>query len=207
MCRGQLPPWVGRIRDGRKRRRRAGPADSQTQQSLNSMEQFTGSSWGDETAALQLFVHLEVEALNVTLLMPEGEYATWEGQSQGLSIYYSPGRLAVFRRRFDSVSRREGEDPSASATELEILAVPGFGDIGPQARTRMVRNRFISEQQSCRQRRHLDSLPPDTSIREIVDRCRVWESHSKLGREPPNVHRYQMEVASDSPESSVFFNG
>ena len=151
-------PWVGRIRDGRKRRRRAGPADSQTQRSLNSMEQFTGSSWGDETAALQLFVHLEVEALNVTLLMPDGEHATCEGLSQGLSIYYSPGRLAVFRRRFDSVSRREGEDPSASSTELEILAVRGFGDIGPQARTRMVRNRFISEQQSCRQRRHLVSL-------------------------------------------------
>ena len=34
----------GRIRDGRKRRRRAGPADSQTQRSLNSMEQFSGSS-------------------------------------------------------------------------------------------------------------------------------------------------------------------
>ena len=138
-----------------------------------------------------------------------------------------PGR--GYRRAFRFITPREGWQssegglivclvgkeryPSASATELEILAVRGFGDIGPQARTRMVRNRFISEQQSCRQRRHLDSLPPDTSIREIVDRCRVWESHSKLGREPPQnvrkeakrnvqfrcriLNRYQMEVASD----------
>ena len=50
------------------------------------------------------FVHLEGEAFNVALLMPEGEHATLEGLSQGLSSYYnSPGRLAVFRRRFDSM--------------------------------------------------------------------------------------------------------
>ena len=41
------------------------------------------------------------------------------------------------------MTHREGEEPSAFATELEILAVRGFGDIGPQARTRMVRDRFI----------------------------------------------------------------
>ena len=89
---------------------------------------------GDETAALQLFAHLEWEALNVVLLMPEGERATQEGLSQGFSEHYnSPGRLAVFRRKFDSVARREGEDPAAFATELEILVVRGFRDIGLQA--------------------------------------------------------------------------
>ena len=62
-----------------------------------------------------LFTHLEGEALNVALLMPEGERATGEGLSQGLSEYYnSLGRLAVFRRKFDSVARREGEDPLLS---------------------------------------------------------------------------------------------
>ena len=80
------------------------------------------------------------------------------------------------------MTHREGEEPSAFATELEILAVRGFGDIGPQARTRKVRDRFISEQQSCGLRRHLYSAPPDTTIREIVDRFRVWESHSEQGR-------------------------
>ena len=138
---------------------------------------------GDESAALQLFVHLEGEALNVALLMLEGERATWEGLLQGFSEYYnSPGRLAVFRRKFDSVARREGEDTACFATELEILVVRGFGDIGPQARTRMVRDRFISEQQSCGLRRHLDTVPPDAPIREIVDRCRVWESHTDQNR-------------------------
>ena len=47
---------------------------------------------------------------------------------------------------------------------------------------RMVRDRFIADQQSCGLRRHLDSVPPDTPIREILDRCRVWESHSEQKR-------------------------
>ena len=46
------------------------------------------NGWTDETAALQLFVHLDGEALNVALLMPEGEHAEWKGLSQGLSDYY-----------------------------------------------------------------------------------------------------------------------
>ena len=50
------------------------------------------SNWDDETAALQLFTHLEGEALNVALLMPEGKHATREGLSQGLS------ELRGFRR-------------------------------------------------------------------------------------------------------------
>ena len=44
------------------------------------------------------------------------------------------------------MAHRDGEDPAALATELEILAVRGLGEIGPQSRTWMVRDRFISEQ-------------------------------------------------------------
>ena len=47
-----------------------------------------------------------------------------------MEYYNSLGRLAVFRNKFDSVARREGEDPAGFATKLEILAVSGFGDIG-----------------------------------------------------------------------------
>ena len=43
----------------------------------------------------------------------------------------------------------------------------------------MVMDRFITAQQRCGLRRHLDSVPPDTPIRDIVDRCCVWESHSE----------------------------
>ena len=76
------------------------------------------NGWVDETVALQLFAHLEGEALNVVLLMPKRERATWEELSRGLSDYYnSPGRLASFRRKFESATRREREDPATFATE------------------------------------------------------------------------------------------
>ena len=147
-------------------------AGLQTRRSLKS------NGWADETAALQLFAHLEG-----ALLMPEGERAYREGLSQGLSnYYYSPGRLAVFRRKFEGVTRRTGADPATFTTELEILVVRGFGDMGTCARNRMVQDRFIADQRSCGLRHHLDSVPPDTPIREIVDRCRLWESPSEQKR-------------------------
>ena len=140
--------------------------------------------------------------------MPEGERANREGLSQGLSNYYnSPGRLAVFRRKFESVTRRSGMDPATFAMELEILAVRGFGDMGTCVRNRMVRDRFIADQRSCGLRRHLDSVPPDTPIREIVDRCRVWESHSeqKRGSAPgTGLDRGLSGMSGDSRESRLF---
>ena len=165
----------------------------QIQRSLDSMVVVAGGShlqffqaivksngWMDGTAALQLFAHLDGEALNVALLMPEGERANWESLSQSLSDYYnSPGRLAVFRRQFESATRPPGMDPATFATELEIIAARGFGDMGKRARNWMIRDIFIAAQQSCGLRIHLDGVPPDTPNRDIVDRCRVWESHSE----------------------------
>ena len=91
-----------------------------------------------------------------------------------LSDYYnSPGRLAVFRRRFESAIRRPGMDPATFATELGILAVRGFGDMGKRARDAMIRDKFIAAQRNCGLRRHLDGVPLDTPIWEIVDSCRV----------------------------------
>ena len=66
-------------------------------------------------------------------------------------------------------------DPVTFATELEILAVRGFGDMGKRARNWMIRDRFIAAQQSCGLRRHLD-----TPIRDIINNFCVWESHSEL---------------------------
>ena len=121
------------------------------QQNLQIFQAIVKSNgWTDGTAALQLFAHLNGEALNVALLMPEGERSDWEGLSQGLSDYYnSPGRLAVFRRQFKSAARRPGMDPATFATELEILAVRGFREMGKRARNWMIRDRFIVAQQSC----------------------------------------------------------
>ena len=137
------------------------------------------NGWSEGTAALQLFTHLDGEALDVALLMPEEEREQWECLSNGLSEYYnSPGRLAVFRRRFESAIRQPGVDPATFATELGILAVWGFGDMGNRARDSMIRDTFILSQRNCGLRRHLDGVSSDTSIRDIVDSCRVWESHS-----------------------------
>ena len=78
------------------------------------------NGWTDGRAALQLFAHLDGEALIVVFVMPEEERAKWEGLSQGLSdYYYSPGRLAVFWRQFKSAIPRPGMDPATFAIELE----------------------------------------------------------------------------------------
>ena len=50
--------------------------------------------------------------------------------------------------------------------------------MGPSVRIRIIYNRFIAGHSNCALRRHLDSVPPETPIRDIVDRCRVWESHA-----------------------------
>ena len=154
------------------------------QQHLQIVQAIVKSNgWSEGTAALQPFAHLDGEALNVALLMPGEEREKWEGISNGLSEYYnSPGRLAVFRRRIESTIRRPGVDPATFATELGILAVRGFRDMGKRCRDSMVRDRFIAAQRNCGLRRHLDGVSSDTPIGDIVDSCRVWESHSD--REP-----------------------
>ena len=126
-----------------------------------------------------MFAQLDGEALNVALLVPEEEREKWRGLSNGLLEYHnSPWRLAVFRRRFESAIRRPGVDPATFATDLGILAVRGFGDMGKRARDSMIRDRFIAAQRNCGLHRHLDGVSLDTPIQEIVDSCRVWESHS-----------------------------
>ena len=46
------------------------------------------------------------------------------------------------------------------------------------ARLRLIRDRFVTGHDNCDLRRYLDSVPPETPIRDVVDRCRVWESHA-----------------------------
>ena len=65
------------------------------------------------------------------------------------------------------------------AIELETLARRVFADVNASVRLQMVRDRFIAGQTECSLRRHLDSVGPGTPIRDIVDSCRVWESHAE----------------------------
>ena len=51
--------------------------------------------------------------------------------------------------------------------------------MGQAAHLRLIRDRFIARHGSFELRRYLDWVPPDTPLRDIVDRCRVWESHAE----------------------------
>ena len=53
-----------------------------------------------------------------------------------------------------------------------------FGDMGQTVWLRLIRDRFIAGHYSCELRRYLDSVPPETPIQDVVDRCRVWESQA-----------------------------
>ena len=134
------------------------------------------NGWSLTMAALQLFAHLDGEALHVALLMPEKIREQWKDLVTGLSE-----RLAVFRRQFDNACHRPGVDPATFATELGILAVRGFADMSGKARDLMIRNKFIAAQRSCELHRHLDGAAEEASIGNIVDSCRIWESHTETG--------------------------
>ena len=117
--------------------------------------------------------------MNVALLVPISRRLSRTGLVDVLLVYYgSPGRLADYRRQFERTTRTAGEHPSIFATALETLAVKAFGDMGHTARLRLIRDRFRVGHSSCELRRHLDSVPPETPIRDMVDRCRILESHA-----------------------------
>ena len=96
-----------------------------------------------------------------------------------IGVLQYTGKLAVFRRRFENAHRRPGSDPATFATELGILALRRFHDMKEKARDLMVRDKFIASQQSCDLRRHLDGAALETSILDIADSCRIWESHGE----------------------------
>ena len=112
-------------------------------------------------------------------LVPLARWLSRSGLVDALTAHYGlPGRLADYRRQFERTTRTVGEDPAIFATALETLAVKAFGDMGQTARLHLIRDRFIAGHSNCDLRRHLDSVSPETPIRDVVDRCRVWESHA-----------------------------
>ena len=81
------------------------------------------NGWDDVTAALQLLSHLDGDALNMALLVPESRRVVPGFLIKSLSDHYSsPGRLAEYKRQFQWAFRRPGDDPSIFAIELETLA-------------------------------------------------------------------------------------
>ena len=170
----------------------------QYRQVLETIAQSNG--WYDATAALQLLSHLEGDALNVALLVPEARQATCTGPVGALTLHYeSPGQLADYRRQFEKTTRKEGEDPSIFGIALETLAAKAFGGMGHTARLRIIRDRFVAGHDSCALRRYLDSVPPETPIRDIVDCCRMWESHADTEARKPGPERALPIYTVDEP--------
>ena len=116
----------------------------------------------------------------MALLLPDKIRDRWKDLVDKLSAYYrTPGRLVAFCWQFENAHSRPGSDPAAFATELDMLALRRFSDMKEKARDLMVRNKFIASQQSSDLRRHFDSATPETLIVDIVDSCRIWESHAE----------------------------
>ena len=108
------------------------------------------NGWDNDAAALQLFSHLEGDALNVAHLVPLSRRLSRSGLVDALTAHYGPpGRLADYRRQFERTTRTVGEDPAIFATALETLAVMAFGDMGQTASLRLKRDRFIAGYGSC----------------------------------------------------------
>ena len=95
------------------------------------------NGWDDVMADLQLLSHLDGDALNVALLIPESRRVVPGCLIRSLSDHYnSPGRLAEYKRQFQRVVRRPGDDPSIFAIELARRA---FMDIDLKMQLQMVR--------------------------------------------------------------------
>ena len=88
------------------------------------------NGWDDVTAALQLLSHLDGDALNVALLVPESQQVLSGVLMRSLSEHFgSPGRLAQYKHQIRRTFRRPGDDPSVFAIELETLARRAFADV------------------------------------------------------------------------------
>ena len=103
-----------------------------------------------------------------------------------LGLFSFPGRLAAVRRRFERAGRRPGMDSATFATELGVLAMQGFDNMGERARGLMIRNKFIAAQPSRALRRHLDGASAEASMGDIVDSSRMWKSHTEDGYDGPD---------------------
>ena len=68
------------------------------------------NGWDDVTATLQLLSHLDGDALNVALLVPESQRVLPGLLVKSLSDHYSsPGRLAEYKRQFRRAFRLPGD--------------------------------------------------------------------------------------------------
>ena len=123
------------------------------------------NGWDDATAALQLLSHLEGDAFNVALLVPAARRAMRVGLVGALTEHYGWLPQTVWTK-----------DPHSRGRPLyfcDRIRVKAFGDMGQTVQLRIICDRFIAGHGSCELRRHVDSVSPETPIRDIVDRLVV----------------------------------
>ena len=83
-----------------------------------------------------------------------------------------------------------------------------------KARDLMIRNKFVAAQRSC-ELRHLDGAAEEALIGNIVDSCRIWESHTETEfvgsvRRDPDGSQLMPDVTmldKSLPETSGFNTG
>ena len=90
-----------------------------------------------------------------------------------------------------------------SLSSVETLARRAFADVNTSIQLQLVWDRFIAGQAECALRIHIDSMGPDTPMRDIVDSCRVWESHTEAtdswgGGHDPEYPRAINQVVEDT---------
>ena len=93
------------------------------------------NGWDNDTAALQLFSHLEGDALNVTHLVPLARQLSQSGLVDALTAHYG--------------SPVGWQTIASLATALETLAVKAFGDMGQTTQLRLIWDRFIAGHGNC----------------------------------------------------------
>ena len=81
------------------------------------------NGWDDETAALQLYSHLEGDALNVALLLPEAQRATRSGLSGALSDHYTSGARGVVVSTLATHASGPGSIPIAGGQKQRLISL------------------------------------------------------------------------------------
>ena len=83
------------------------------------------NGWDEVTASLQLVAHLDGEALNMALLVPESQRILPGVLLKTLSTHYaSPGRFAKYKRQFERITRPPGDDPVAFIEKRSLMWTP-----------------------------------------------------------------------------------
>ena len=83
------------------------------------------NGWDNDTAALQLFSHLEGDTLHMALIVPLSRRLSRTGLVDALTVHYgSPGRLADYQRKFKRTTKLGQADAGDNEAKLMTKLAP-----------------------------------------------------------------------------------